>query len=75
MRINSKKVRKILGRIWTTPKRILKAFCTHEKPRCINMNATLTSNHFFYSENQTMTFSYTRFSVNKINVEKFFKKL
>jgi hypothetical protein len=28
---------------------------------------------FFYSENQTMTFSYTRFPVNKINVEKIFK--
>jgi hypothetical protein len=37
------------------------------------MNATLTSNQFFYSENQTMTFSYTRFPVNKINVEKIFK--
>jgi hypothetical protein len=36
------------------------------------MNATLTSN-LFYSENQTMTFSYTRFPVNKINVEKIFK--
>jgi hypothetical protein len=28
---------------------------------------------YFYSENQTMTFSYTRFPVNKINVEKIFK--
>jgi hypothetical protein len=28
---------------------------------------------FFYSENQTMTFSYTRFHVNKINVEKISK--
>jgi hypothetical protein len=36
------------------------------------MNATLTSNHF-YSENQTMTFSYNRFPVNKINVEKIFE--
>jgi hypothetical protein len=27
----------------------------------------------FYSENQTMTFSYTRFPVNKINIEKNFK--
>jgi hypothetical protein len=36
---------------------------THSKP-------------FFYSENQTMTaFSYTRFPVNKINVEKFILKL
>jgi hypothetical protein len=28
---------------------------------------------FFYSENQTITFSHTRFPVNKINVEKIFK--
>jgi hypothetical protein len=29
--------------------------------------------NLFNSENQTMTFSYTRFPVNKINVEKNFK--
>jgi hypothetical protein len=28
---------------------------------------------YFYSENQTMIFSYTKFLVNKINVEKVFK--
>jgi hypothetical protein len=40
MRINSRKIRKILGSTWTAPKRILKAFCTQEAPRCIGMNAT-----------------------------------
>jgi hypothetical protein len=43
MRINSIKVRKILGTIWTTPKRIFETFCTQEAPRCIAMNATLTT--------------------------------
>jgi hypothetical protein len=28
---------------------------------------------YFYSENQTMNFSYTIFPVNKINVEKIYK--
>jgi hypothetical protein len=41
MRINSRKVRKILERIWTAPKRIFETFCTQEAPRCIGMNATL----------------------------------
>jgi hypothetical protein len=40
MRINSRKIRKILERIWTTPKRIFETFCTQEVPRCIGMNAT-----------------------------------
>jgi hypothetical protein len=26
----SGKIRKILGRVWASPKRILKSFCTHE---------------------------------------------
>jgi hypothetical protein len=43
MRINSRKVRKILGRILTAPKRIFETFCTQEAPRCIGMNATLTT--------------------------------
>jgi hypothetical protein len=93
MRINSRKVRKILGRIWTAPNRTFETFYTQEAPRCIGMNATLTSNQlhsrstkmhrhecnthiepiYFYSENQIMIFSYTRFPVNKTNVEKFFK--
>jgi hypothetical protein len=32
-----------------------------------------THNFLFNLENQTMDFSYTRFPVNKINVEKIFK--
>jgi hypothetical protein len=45
MRINSRKVRKIPGRVWTTPKRIFESFSTQEAPRCIGMNATLTTFH------------------------------
>jgi hypothetical protein len=41
MRINSRKIWKILERFWTTPKRIFETFCTQEAPRCIGMNATL----------------------------------
>jgi hypothetical protein len=40
MRINSRKIWKILGRIWTTSKRIFETFCTQEAPGCIGMNAT-----------------------------------
>jgi hypothetical protein len=43
MRINSRKIQKILGRIWTTPKRILKAFALMKPQRCIGMNATHTT--------------------------------
>jgi hypothetical protein len=43
MRINSRKIRKILGRVWTTPKRIFETFCTQEAPRCTDMNATHTT--------------------------------
>jgi hypothetical protein len=37
------------------------------------MNATSHRTNLFNSENQTINFSYTRFPVNKINVEKIFK--
>jgi hypothetical protein len=43
MRINSGKVRKILGRIWTAPKHVFETFRTQEAPRCTGMNATLTT--------------------------------
>jgi hypothetical protein len=43
MRINSRKIQKILGRVWTAPKRIFETFSTQETPRCIGMNATLTT--------------------------------
>jgi hypothetical protein len=69
MRINSRKIRKILERVWTAPKRIFETFSTQEAPRCIDMNATL--NFVLTSENQTKDFfSYTIFPVKKINVGK-----
>jgi hypothetical protein len=37
------KVRKIPRRVRSAPNRILKPFCTHETPRSISMNATLTN--------------------------------
>jgi hypothetical protein len=43
MRINSRKIRKILGRVWSTLMRIFETFYTQEAPRCIGMNATLTT--------------------------------
>jgi hypothetical protein len=72
MIIISRKVWKILGRIWTAPKRILKAFCTHEKTK-MHRHECNTRNFLFNLENQTMDFSYTIFPVKKINVGKFLK--
>jgi hypothetical protein len=43
MSINSRKIRKILGRVRTAPKHIFETFSTQEAPRCIGMNATLTT--------------------------------
>jgi hypothetical protein len=43
MGINSRKIQKNLGRIWTTPKRIFETLCTQEAPRGNGMNATLTT--------------------------------
>jgi hypothetical protein len=37
------------------------------------MNATLKSNHFLFRKPNNDFISYTRFPVNKINVEKIFK--
>jgi hypothetical protein len=54
MRINSRKIQKILGRIWTAPKHVFETFSTQEAPRCIGMNATL--NFLFDLENQTRIF-------------------
>jgi hypothetical protein len=74
MRINSRKVQKILGRIWTAPNRTFETFYTQEAPRCIGMNATLTSNQFIFIQKiKQWLFSYTRFPINKINVKKIFK--
>jgi hypothetical protein len=43
MRINSRKIREILGRVRTAPKWIFETFYTPEAPRCIVMNAALTT--------------------------------
>jgi hypothetical protein len=43
MRINSRKFQKILGRVRTAPKHIFETLSTQEAPRCIDMNATLTT--------------------------------
>jgi hypothetical protein len=43
MRINSRKIWKILGRVWSAPKCIFETFCTQEEPNCISMDATLTT--------------------------------
>jgi hypothetical protein len=64
MRIYSRKVRQILGRIWTAPKRIFETFRTQEEPRCIGMNATLTTIYLIRKIKQG--FSYTIFPVKKI---------
>jgi hypothetical protein len=42
MRIDSRKIR-ILGRVWYAPKRTFETFGTQEAPRCIGINATLTT--------------------------------
>jgi hypothetical protein len=71
MRINSRKVQKIFGRIWTAPKRICETFCTQETPRCIGMNATLTTISLIQKIKQG--FSYTIFPVKKSKCWKSFK--
>jgi hypothetical protein len=55
MRINPRKIQKILERFWTAPKRIFEILCTQEAPRCIGMNATLTT-FFLIQKNQTKVF-------------------
>jgi hypothetical protein len=72
MRINSRKIRKILGRIWTAPKRIFETFCTQETPRCIGVNAALT-NIYLIQKIKKEFFPYTIFLVKKINVGKVLK--
>jgi hypothetical protein len=72
MRINSRKIRKILGRVWTTPSRIFETFCTQEAPRCIDMNATLTTFYLIQKIKQVF-FLYYISCKEKINVGKVLK--
>jgi hypothetical protein len=55
MRINSRKLRKIPGRIWTAPKCSFETSSTQKAPRCIGMNATLTT-FYLISEKPTKVF-------------------
>jgi hypothetical protein len=71
MRINSKKIGKILRRVWSAPNRIFETLYTQEAPRCIGMNATLTTIYLIRKSNKN--FSYAIFPVKKINVGKFLK--
>jgi hypothetical protein len=63
MRINSRKVRKILGRIWTAPTRIFETPCTQE--------ALSTHSIIYLKTNKG--FPYTIFPVKKINVKNILK--
>jgi hypothetical protein len=72
MRINSRKIRKILGRVWIAPKRILKSFCTHE-PLDASAWMQHSLNHLFNFRKTNKDFPYTIFPVKKINVWKSFK--
>jgi hypothetical protein len=76
VRINSRKKKlKNSRKDLSAPKRIFATFCTHETPRCIDMNATHTQPIYLIQKNNQRFFSYTIFPVNKINVENFFKKI
>jgi hypothetical protein len=71
MRINSRKIRKILGRVWTASKRIFETFCTQEP---LDASAWMQHSQLLFNlENQTKDFSYTIFPVKKINVGKILK--
>jgi hypothetical protein len=71
MRINPRKIRKILGRFWTAPKCLFGTFCTQEP---LDTSAWMQHSQLcFNSENQTKDFSYTIFPAKKINVGKILK--
>jgi hypothetical protein len=72
MRLNSRRIQKILGRVWTAPKCIFETLLHSRTTRCIGINATHVT-FLFNLENQTMDFSYTIFTVKKINVGKILK--
>jgi hypothetical protein len=75
MRIHSRKIRKILGRIWTSLKCIFETLSTQEAPRCIGMNATLTTFYLLKKIKQGFFFLYYISCKEKINVGKKFLKL
>jgi hypothetical protein len=72
MRINSRKIRKILERVRTAPKRILKSFGTHE-PLDASAWMQHSLNHLFNFRKTNKGFPYTIFPLKKINVENVLK--
>jgi hypothetical protein len=73
MRINSRKIQKILGSVWTAPKRIFKTFSTQEP---LDASAECNTHNFYLIQKiKQGFFSYTIFPVKKINVGNFFLKL
>jgi hypothetical protein len=64
MRINPRKIRKILRRVRTASKRIFETLSTQEAQRCIGMNATLITFICLRKSNKDF-FSYTIFPVKK----------
>jgi hypothetical protein len=65
MRIHSRKIQKIPRRVWTTPKRIFETFSTQEAPRCIGMNATLTTFYLIQKIKQGFFLYYISCKENK----------
>jgi hypothetical protein len=65
MRISPRKIQKILGRIWTAPKRLFETLSTHEAPRCIGMNATLTTFYLLMKIKQGFFLYYISCKENK----------
>jgi hypothetical protein len=65
MRTISRKIQKILERIWTAPKRLFETFCTQKAPRCIGMNATLTTLYLIQKIKQGFFLYYIPYKENK----------
>jgi hypothetical protein len=65
MIINPRKIRKILKRIWTAPKRIFEIFSTQEAPRCNGISATLTTIYLLKKIKQGFFLYYISYKENK----------
>jgi hypothetical protein len=65
MRINSRKIQKILGSDRIAPERIFETFSTQEAPRCIGMNATLTTFYLIQKIKQGFFLCYIPCKENK----------
>jgi hypothetical protein len=65
MRINPRKIRKILRRVWTAPKRIFETFLHSRTTRCIGMNATHITFIKFWKSNKGFFLYYISCKENK----------